>query len=76
MITLTVGIEKYFYNIPLDVRNLILRRAWDVCCDGATLEFHGITDDLWDGEHEDEKESFELDMVVEALSNYLEENYI
>jgi len=74
MITLTADLEKCLFNIPLEVRSVILRRAWDVCCDGATLELHGITDDLWDGEHEDEKESFEMDMVIDALSNYLEEN--
>ena len=74
MITLTVGIERYLSNIPLEVRSVILRNAWDVCCDGAALEFHGITDDLWDGEHDAEKESFEMDMVVDALSNFLEAN--
>jgi hypothetical protein len=63
MIKCTLKIQAILSHYDLDEQKEILARAWDACCDGACLLGFGITEDLWDGAHENEREAAELTIV-------------
>lgn len=69
-IEITPRIESLLADVPESARSEVLKRAWDICCDGAAL---AATDpemefDPWDGRHEKERiwiEAFCVSAVID-----------
>lgn len=72
MIELTDEVENLLSCLCNKIKTEILRRAWDVCCDGQALASYGITVDLWDGSHDDLRRETEANIVQDIIdSDYM-----
>ena len=66
-IVITRIIEQLLSNVRQSDHDMYLARAWDACCDGQLLQLYGITDDLWDGQHEDARRDLESKVLAEII---------
>jgi hypothetical protein len=68
-IEITPDIQKKLECYLGNLRDEILRRAWDACNDGSWLQSEYDLDyDPWDGKHEQKRREIEFDAVNETIN--------
>lgn len=62
-------IESLLADVPEAARSEVLKRAWDVCCDGAYLAaaYPDMGFDPWDGRHEKTRIQIEEDCITAVI---------
>ena len=67
-IEITPRIESLLAKVPAAARSEVLKRAWDVCCDGAYLAAtYDVDFDPWDGRHEKTRIQIEEDCITAVI---------